>query len=77
MTSLSGGLVYEYSQEEADYGLVVINGNGSISLGVDYDNLQKQYNNLDLSLLESAQSSATSIKAPACDPKLITAKEFR
>lgn len=76
MTALSGGLVYEYSQEEADYGLVVINGNGSISLGVDYDNLQKQYNNLDLSLLESAQSSSTSIKAPECDAKLITAKEF-
>ena len=40
MTSLSGGLVYEYSQEESDYGLVVVNANGSITLRADYDNLQ-------------------------------------
>jgi 1,3-beta-glucanosyltransferase GAS3 len=45
MTALSGGLVYEYSQEESDYGLVVLNANGSVSLRADYDNLQSQYNN--------------------------------
>lgn len=35
MTSLSGGLVYEYSQEEADYGLVQINDD-NITLRTDY-----------------------------------------
>lgn len=32
MTVMSGGLVYEYSQEASDYGLVVINDNGTITL---------------------------------------------
>ena len=30
MTLMSGGLVYEYSQEEADYGIVEINDNGTV-----------------------------------------------
>lgn len=76
MTSLSGGLVYEYSQEEADYGLVVLNSNGSVSLREDFDNLQKQYNKLNIGLIESASSQATQVKAPSCSDKLITAKEF-
>jgi hypothetical protein len=76
MTALSGGLVYEYSQEEQDYGLVQINANGSITLRTDYDNLQGAYNKLDKSLLESTNPSSTSIKAPACASNLITAEQF-
>jgi hypothetical protein len=76
MTALSGGLVYEYSQEEQDYGLVTINQNGSITLRTDYDNLQGAYNKLDNSLLESTNPSSTSIKAPACASSLITAEQF-
>lgn len=76
MTALSGGLVYEYSQEEQDYGLVQINSNGSVSLRTDYDNLQGQYNKLDTSLLESTNPSSTGIKAPACASNLITASQF-
>lgn len=75
MTSLSGGLVYEYSQEEADYGLVVINSNGTVSLRKDFDNLQGQFNKLDLSLIQST-TSATNLTAPKCSKSLITAKEF-
>jgi hypothetical protein len=76
MTSLSGGLVYEYSQEEQDYGLVVINQNGSITLRQDYNNLQGQYNRLDKNLLESANPSSTGIKPPACASSLISAAQF-
>jgi hypothetical protein len=76
MTALSGGLVYEYSQEEQDYGLVQINSNGSVTLRTDYDNLQGQYNKLDTSLLESTNPSSTGIKAPACAGNLITASQF-
>ncbi|KAI8942643.1 hypothetical protein NX059_000696 [Plenodomus lindquistii] len=76
MTSLSGGLVYEYSQEEADYGLVNINTNGSVSLRQDYDNLQDQYNKLDTQLLQSANPASTSIKAPECSDSLVTAENF-
>ncbi|CAO2654736.1 Nn.00g114690.m01.CDS01 [Neocucurbitaria sp. VM-36] len=76
MTSLSGGLVYEYSQEEADYGLVVLNSNGSVSLRQDYDNLQDQFNKLDLSLIQSTNAESTQIKAPECSDDLISAENF-
>jgi hypothetical protein len=76
MTSLSGGMVYEYSQEEADYGLVQINSNGTVSLRTDFDNLQKQYNKLDLSLIQATNASSTKLKAPECKGDLIKAKEF-
>ena len=76
MTALSGGLVYEYSQEEQDYGLLKINANGSISLWVDFDNLQGQYSKLDRQLLESANPASTDIKPPACASNLITAQQF-
>ncbi|KAH7398242.1 Glucanosyltransferase-domain-containing protein [Pyrenochaeta sp. MPI-SDFR-AT-0127] len=76
MTSLSGGLVYEYSQEEADYGLVILNSNGSVSLREDYDNLQDQYNKIDISRIQSTNSQSTQIQAPECSDDLITAKEF-
>ncbi|KAF1846750.1 glycoside hydrolase family 72 protein [Cucurbitaria berberidis CBS 394.84] len=76
MTSLSGGLVYEYSQEEADYGLVVLNSNGSVSLRQDYDNLQDQFNKLDISLIQSTKPQSTQIKAPECNDDLISAEKF-
>lgn len=76
MKALSGGLVYEYSQEEADYGLVLLNTNGSVTLRVDYDNLQEQFNKLDINSIQSTNPSSTSIKAPECSDDLITAENF-
>lgn len=68
--------MYEYSQEEQDYGLVIINANGSISLRTDYDNLQGQYNKLDTSLLQTANPASTNIQPPACASSLISAENF-
>ncbi|KAF2143745.1 glycoside hydrolase family 72 protein [Aplosporella prunicola CBS 121167] len=76
MTSLSGGLVYEYSWEESEYGLVTINDNNTISLRTDFENLQKQFNKLDLSLIQSANATGTSITPPECATKLISDKNF-
>jgi hypothetical protein len=76
MTALSGGLVYEFTQEEQDYGLVIVNSNGSVSLRTDYDNLQGQYNKLDKNLIESTNPSSTNIKPPACASNLIVAQQF-
>jgi hypothetical protein len=76
MTSLSGGLVYEYSQETSDYGLVTINDNGTVSLRTDFDNLQKQYNKLDLNLLTTQVPSSTEPQAPACSSGLISNSGF-
>jgi 1,3-beta-glucanosyltransferase GAS3 len=76
MTSLSGGLVYEYSQEEEDFGLVTINSNSTVSLGVDYDNLQSQYNKLNITLIQSTNATATQLSPPACSSGLITNSGF-
>ncbi|KKY29151.1 putativebeta-glucanosyltransferase gel2 [Phaeomoniella chlamydospora] len=76
MSVLSGGLVYEYSQEPSNYGLVVLNDNDTVTLLTDYDNLQEQYNSLDVDQLTSANSTATSLEAPTCDSSLITSGSF-
>lgn len=76
MTALSGGLVYEYSQEESNYGIATINDNGTVTLRSDYDALQSQFNKLDMTKMQTAKASATSIKAPKCDKKLITNDAF-
>ncbi|CAH2351852.1 1,3-beta-glucanosyltransferase Pga4p [[Candida] railenensis] len=39
----SGGLVYEYSQEVSNYGLVEIESNSSVSTLEDFDNLKSQF----------------------------------
>jgi len=66
MTVLSGGLVYEYSQEPSDYGLVIINDNSTVSLRQDFDNLQSQYNKLDINLIQSAEAAKTNQPFPQC-----------
>lgn len=68
----SGGLVYEYSEEPNEYGLVVINDDNSIDLKDDYVNLVDQYSRIDLTALTAANSTATSLEPPTCDPSLIT-----
>ena len=78
MTSvMSGGLVYEYYQEESNnYGLVAFYSNGTAQLLIDYANLQKQFNTLDVKALESMNSSATGIKSPECSKDLISNSGF-
>ncbi|KAF2157674.1 glycoside hydrolase family 72 protein [Myriangium duriaei CBS 260.36] len=76
MTLLSGGLVYEWSQEGNDYGLVTINSNASLNLGGDYMNLLAQYNKIDVGLIQAANNSAESATAPKCASKLISNSGF-
>ncbi|ORY73679.1 Glucanosyltransferase-domain-containing protein [Protomyces lactucae-debilis] len=64
MTSVfSGGLVYEYTQEVNNYGLVTIGSNGQVSALPDFYNLQKQYAALKLDKSAPGTSKTT---APAC-----------
>lgn len=76
MTSLSGGLVYEWSQETDDFGLVQIYSNASAQLLGDYNNLQQQYNKLNVSLLEDRNASATALSPPQCSAALISSDGF-
>lgn len=77
MTSvMSGGLVYEYYQEENNYGLVWIYDNGTAQLRGDYNALQKQYNTLDVKALQSMDSALESVKSPKCSSDLISSSGF-
>lgn len=73
---LSGGLVYEYSQETSDYGLVNINTNGSAELLGDYDTFQKQLNTLNVTTLQGAAAQNTTVTPPDCSSSLITESGF-
>lgn len=73
---MSGGIVYEYSEEPNNYGLVSLNDNNTVNIRQDYDNLRKEYNSLDLALLSKANSTATNLTPPTCDPSLITESSF-
>lgn len=74
--SFSGGLIYEYSQEPNDYGLVELNDNGTVTLRIDYANLQAQYNKLDMDRIQSSNASQTSVQPQECSSDLITTSKF-
>lgn len=73
---MSGGLVFEYVQEANDYGLVVINSNGSAQLRDDFDALQKQYNLLNSTELQSSKPLNTTNIPPTCNSSLISSDGF-
>jgi hypothetical protein len=68
---MSGGLAYEWTQEANNYGLVAVSGNSSATLRTDYDNLQAKLNKLDISALESTNSTAINLTPPKCSSALI------
>lgn len=74
--SFSGGLVYEYTQEKNDYGLVKLNDNGTVTLLIDYSNLKTQYEKLDMDRIQSSNSTQTSIEPTKCSHDLITDSGF-
>ncbi|QIW98945.1 hypothetical protein AMS68_004463 [Peltaster fructicola] len=76
MTALSGGLVYEWTQDTDNYGLVNAYSNGSLQLRPDFVALNAQYAKIDTSLITSGNSSATSIKPPKCSSGLISSDGF-
>lgn len=67
----SGGLVYEYSEEPSDYGLVNISSNGDATLRKDYDNLQSQYNKINITLITTRSASASTVAHPSCNNTFI------
>ena len=74
---MSGGLVYEWTQEDNDFGLVQLNkANDSISLLNDFDALQGQLNEVDLKGVETLNTTATTLAPPRCAPALIKDASF-
>ncbi|KAI4730746.1 putative 1,3-beta-transglucosylase, GH72 family [Aureobasidium sp. EXF-10728] len=72
MSVMSGGLVYEWTEGENDYGLVNLTSATEVHLREDYSYLASEYAKLDQNLLTSANSTATGQKPPTCNPDLIT-----
>ncbi|KAJ5352755.1 CAZyme family GH72 [Penicillium brevicompactum] len=74
--AFSGGLVYEWTQEDNDYGLVKVNDSNTVTTLVDFDNFQDQVNKLDFDRITSSNSTQANVKAETCDTSLITRKSF-
>ncbi|KFY46059.1 hypothetical protein V494_00634 [Pseudogymnoascus sp. VKM F-4513 (FW-928)] len=72
----SGGVVYEYTQEKNDFGLVVLNSDGSAKLKIDYENFQGQLAKLNITELQSTASSDASTPFPKCASSLIKDKGY-
>lgn len=74
--AFSGGLVYEWTNEKNNYGLVQVEKNGNVKLLKDYEYLQKQFSKLDMDRIQKNNASQTSVKAEACSVSRITDKTF-
>lgn len=71
MTVMSGGLVFEWTQEDNNYGIVDHYRNGSVHLRGDYDALAEQYGKLNITLIENHNTTATNLQPPKCSADLI------
>ncbi|KAJ5811286.1 1-3-beta-glucanosyltransferase gel2 [Penicillium riverlandense] len=67
----SGGLVYQWTEDANNYGLVNIKSADSVETLVDYYNLQKQFDQLDIARLTSTNVTQDSIQPEKCDPSII------
>lgn len=76
MTTLSGGLVYEYSQESDDYGLVSINSSTEVTLLQDYNFLKQEFAKIDMGTLTAVNKTAESQDTTSCAASLITESTF-
>ena len=76
MTVLSGGLVYEYSEESDDYGLVAINSSSEVTLLEDYAYLKQEFAKIVISDLTTANKTAEAASTTTCATSLITESAF-
>ena len=74
--AFSGGLVYEYTQEQNDFGLVKIKDNGDATLMPDFENLRKAFGNLDMDRIRTSKKSQVSAEPVECSPDLIQSDDF-
>jgi len=61
-----GGLIYEYSQEANDYGLVQISSDNSVKILGDYETLKNEYSSVPMP--KSTPSTSSGINHPSCLP---------
>ncbi|KAF5714185.1 beta (1-3) glucanosyltransferase [Fusarium mundagurra] len=71
----SGGVVYEYTEEDNNYGLVKITGDKLRILG-DFNRLKNQFARINWKEVQSKPASKSSPKAPACKASIIEDSGF-
>lgn len=76
MTELSGGLVYEFTQESDDYGLVSINSSTEVTLLQDYNYLKSEFAKIDMTVITSANKTQEAAATTSCAASLITESTF-
>ncbi|KAI1201871.1 glycolipid anchored surface protein [Nemania serpens] len=72
----SGGVVYEWSQEDNNYGLAQVDDDGTVNLLSDFRSLQNQYAKLDFKSVQGVKATGKSIKPPTCSESLIKEDGF-
>ncbi|KAL7927828.1 glycoside hydrolase family 72 protein [Trichoderma austrokoningii] len=71
----SGGFVYEYTEEDNNYGLVNITGD-TLNIMGDYNRLKAQLAKIDWKSVQSQKASGKAPAAPKCTSSLIKVKGF-
>lgn len=74
--TFSGGVVYEYTQEANNYGLVNMSSNNEVQLRTDFHTLQKQYAAINFQQVQSVAAATTSVTIPKCSKSLIKQAQF-
>ncbi|KAK9465881.1 Glucanosyltransferase-domain-containing protein [Lipomyces arxii] len=70
MYVFDGGLIYEYSEEANNYGLVTIDSDGSVTLSAEFVNLQNAYANITYTEI-SSDATIDSVEPPHCNADAI------
>lgn len=76
INTFSGGVVYEYTQEENNYGLADIHKDNTVDLRSDFHTLQKQYAAVDFKQVQDITASTNKGVAPKCSRSLIKTSLF-
>lgn len=77
-SALSGGIMYEWTEEDNKYGFVKVNGN-ELSLLGDYDRAKAKLTNksdFDWQKLQGQKAEKKDVTGPKCTAKLITVDGF-
>ncbi|ODA82085.1 hypothetical protein RJ55_00590 [Drechmeria coniospora] len=75
MPTFSGGVVYQWTEEENNYGLVSIK-DGKLSIMGDYNRLKAKWATIDWDTVQSQSPSKKNNAPPECEASLIVEKEF-
>ncbi|KAK4122966.1 glycoside hydrolase family 72 protein [Parathielavia appendiculata] len=72
----SGGVVYEYTQEPNDFGLVDMHDDGSADLMPDFLSLKEQYAKLNFTEIQGQKAASSTNTPPVCSASLIKTEGF-